>query len=279
MKDGVLFVNKPKGLTSRDVVNQISKIYHTKKVGHTGTLDPMAKGLLIVCLGRYTKLVDLLTTTSKEYIAIMKLGIKTDTGDITGNILQKEETHFSTEQIKKCFDEFPKSYIQTVPIYSAVKVNGKKLYEYARMGSFVELPNREVNIYDLEILKLENDTIEFKTTVSKGTYIRALIEDIAHSLGTIATMTELNRTKQGDYSLEESLKLESITEETPLKTLEDLFSYPKIEIAEEQKGLVENGGILSLNTKEEKVFLTFQKQVIAIYEKQDLKYKMVFKVI
>ena len=115
------------------------EIYHTKKVGHTGTLDPMATGLLIVCLGRYTKLVDLLTSTSKEYIATMKLGIKTDTGDITGNILQKEENHFSKEQIENCFHKFPKSYIQTVPIYSAVKVNGKKLYEYARMGSPVEL--------------------------------------------------------------------------------------------------------------------------------------------
>ena len=279
MKDGVLFIHKPKNVTSRDVVNQISKIYHTKKVGHTGTLDPMATGLLILCLGRYTKLVDLLTTTSKEYIATMKLGIETDTGDITGNILKKEEKYFKVEQIHKCFDEFPKNYVQTVPIYSAVKVNGKKLYEYARMGELVELPKREVTIYNLEILKIENDTIEFKTTVSKGTYIRALIADIAHSLGTIATMTALIRTKQGGYSLEESLKLESITEKTPLKTIEDLFSYPKIEITEEQKGLVENGNILSLNTIEEKVFLTFQEQVIAIYEKQDAKYKMVFKVI
>ncbi len=279
MKDGVLFISKPKNVTSRDVVNQISKIYHTKKVGHTGTLDPMATGLLIVCLGHYTKLVDILTTTSKEYIATMKLGIKTNTGDITGNILQKEESHFSVEQIEKCFREFPKSYVQTVPIYSAVKVNGKKLYEYARTGESVELPKREVTIYDLEIIKIEEDTIKFKTKVSKGTYIRALIEDIAHSLGTIATMTELIRTKQGDYSLEESIKLESITEETPLKTLEDLFSYPKIEITEEQKGLVENGNILSFNTTEEKIFLTFQQKVIAIYERKDSQYKMVFKVI
>ena len=129
MKDGVLFISKPKNVTSRDVVNQVSKIYHTKKVGHTGTLDPMATGLLIVCLGRYTKLVDMLTTTSKEYIATMRLGIKTDTGDITGNILQEEKLHFSADQIKKCFDEFPKSYMQTVPIYSAVKVNGKPKYQ------------------------------------------------------------------------------------------------------------------------------------------------------
>ena len=151
--NGVLFVNKPEGLTSRDVVNQISRIYGTKKVGHTGTLDPMATGVLIVCLGSYTKLVNLLTSSYKEYIADMKFGVKTDTGDVIGNVLETKEVNVSYDELKCVIDTFPKEYIQTVPKYSAVKVNGKKLYEYAREGKEVELPKRQVFIEELELLE------------------------------------------------------------------------------------------------------------------------------
>lgn len=279
MKDGILFINKPQGLTSRDVVNQISKIYQTKKVGHTGTLDPLATGVLIICLGKYTKLVEELTSSEKEYIATMKLGIKTDTGDITGNILEKKEVTVSQNEIEKSFQAFPKEYIQTVPIYSAVKVNGKKLYEYAREKKSVELPKRKVWIKNLEILHIKKDKIIFKTIVSKGTYIRSLLEDLAKSFNELATMESLVRTKQGKVSLENCLELKDIHIETPLKKVADIFDYPQIEIDEETKRKVENGNKLFLTAKEPKVFITFQEEIIAIYEKQENWYKMIFKVI
>ena len=279
MKDGILFINKPQGLTSRDVVNQISKIYQTKKVGHTGTLDPLATGVLIICLGKYTKLVEELTSSEKEYIATMKLGIKTDTGDITGNILEKKEVTVSQNEIEKSFQAFPKEYIQTVPIYSAVKVNGKKLYEYAREKKSVELPKRKVWIKNLEILHIKKDKIIFKTIVSKGTYIRSLLEDLAKSFNELATMERLVRTKQGKVSLENCLELKDIHIETPLKKVADIFDYPQIEIDEETKRKVENGNKLFLTAKEPKVFITFQEEIIAIYEKQENCYKMIFKVI
>ena len=279
MQDGVLFINKPQGLTSRDVVNQISKIYQTKKVGHTGTLDPLATGVLIICIGKYTKLVEELTSSEKEYIATMKLGIKTDTGDITGNILEKKEITVSKNDIEKSFQTFPKEYMQTVPLYSAVKVNGKKLYDYAREKKEVQLPQRKVKIKKLEILQINQETSTFKAIVSKGTYIRSLIEDLAKSFNEVATMQSLVRTKQGKISIEDCIELDNIYKETSLKTLTDLFEYPKIEINEETKRKVENGNKLFLNTTEPKVFLTFHQTILAIYEKHENCYKILFKVI
>lgn len=279
MQDGVLFIDKPQGLTSRDVVNQVSKIYQTKKVGHTGTLDPLATGVLIICLGKYTKLVDELTSSEKEYVATMKLGIKTDTADITGNIIEEKESTISKKEIELAFQKFPKEYTQTVPLYSAVKVNGKKLYEYAREKKEVQLPKRKVWIKNLEILNIAQDTITFKTIVSKGTYIRSLIEDLAKSFNEVATMQSLVRTKQGKISIEDCIELNNLHREISLKTLTDLFEYPKIEIDEETKRKVENGNKLFLNITEPKVFLTFHQTILAIYEKQENCYKMIFKVI
>mgnify|MGYP001427190634 FL=1 len=149
--NGVLFINKESGVTSRDVVNKICKIYHTKKVGHTGTLDPLATGVLVVCMGSYTKLVSKITSYEKEYVATMKLGILTDTGDITGKIIKKINKEISEEKIRKCFEKFPKEYLQTIPKYSAVKVNGKKMYEYARESIEISLPKRQVQIKELEV--------------------------------------------------------------------------------------------------------------------------------
>ncbi len=277
--NGVLFINKPENWTSRDIVNKIGKILETKKVGHTGTLDPMAKGVLIICVGRYTKLVDLLTASSKEYKVEMKLGIKTDTADITGNVLERQDIIISEETIKKTFQEFPKEYIQKVPIYSAVKVNGKKLYEYARNNISVEVPSKKVQIHFLEILDINFPKIKFKTCVSKGTYIRSLIEDIALKMGAFATMTNLERIKNGSVSIEDCLEITEVTKDTPLKQLDDLFNYPKIEITEEEKRKVENGNRLYLNTKEEKVILSYNNEAVAIYERIEEYYKMLFKVI
>ena len=279
MIDGILFVNKPKDMTSRDVVNRVSKIYHTKKVGHTGTLDPLATGVLILCLGKYTKLVQELTSEEKEYVAVMKLGYLTDTLDVTGTILKEKKVQVSQERICSVFQNFPKEYWQTVPLYSAVKINGKKLYEYARENEEVELPKRKVQIKNLEILKIEKDTITFKTTVSKGTYIRSLIKDLASEMQEYGVMQELTRTKQGNFHLEDCSDLEDISENTPLKKLEDLFSYPRVQITEEIKKRIQNGNVLYLEINAPRVLLMNQENAVAIYEKCDSCYKMVFKVI
>lgn len=276
--NGVLFVNKPEGLTSRDVVNQISRIYGTKKVGHTGTLDPMATGVLIVCLGSYTKLVNLLTSSYKEYIADMKFGVKTDTGDVTGNVLETKEVNVSYDELKRVIDTFPKEYIQTVPKYSAVKVNGKKLYEYARVGKEVELPKRQVFIEELELLEYQDGIARFRCVVSKGTYIRSLILDIAERLDTVATMSGLVRTKQGNVSLEDCMTLESITKDTPLKTVDELFLLPKIEVNEQDYQRVMNGNPLFLETTEPRIFVMYHKEVVAMYEKKEESYRIIFQV-
>ena len=279
MQDGVIFIEKPKNWTSRDVVNQISKIFNTKKVGHTGTLDPIAKGVLIVCLGKYTKLVNLLTNTSKTYIATMKLGIETDTLDITGNIIKTEEFNISEEKIRMAFQNFPKKYNQEVPSFSAIKVKGKKLYEYARKNIKVELPKKEVEIFSLKILEIKKDTIIFEANVSKGTYIRSLIRDLAYQMKTVGTMTDLIRTKQGNVMLQDCIPLEKVTKNTSLKQLKDLFFFPSIEINEEEVKKVQNGNSIKLTTNEETIFLTKNKEPIAIYKKNENKYIMIFKAI
>ena len=226
----IINVCKEKNMTSRDVVNIISKHLHTKKVGHTGTLDPLATGVLIVCTNHDTKLVDILTSKNKEYIATMRLGIQTDTGDITGNIIKRATYKVTKDQIIKVLNNFLGSSTQTVHIYSAVKINGKKLYEYARNGEEVTLPTREINISSIELLDYHDDLIKFKVTVSKGTYIRSLIEDIGKTLQTVATMEDLVRTKQGNYKIEDSYTLEDIKNDNykpiPLNiVLKDYHTY------------------------------------------------------
>ena len=169
--------------------------------------------------------------------------------------------------------------MQTVPLYSAVKVNGKKLYEYARADEKVLLPKRKVIIRNLQLLKINSPEITFKTTVSKGTYIRSLIVDLAESFGQLATMQSLVRTKQGPISIEECFDLEEVTQETPLKTLGELFDYPRIAIDEMTKKKIINGNILNLPSTAPRVFLTFKEKIIAIYEKKEKYYRIIFKVI
>lgn len=277
--NGVLFVNKPEGWTSRDVVNKIGCIFGTKKVGHTGTLDPLATGVLVICLGNYTKLVEKLTSSDKEYLVNMHLGIKTDTADITGNILDINSDKISKEVISSTFLSFPREYSQKVPMYSAVKVQGKKLYEYAREGTKVSVPSRSVKIYKLELLNVENQEITFLTTVSKGTYIRSLVEDLAFQMGTFGTMYSLKRVRSGNILLRNCFELDEITKDTPLKQLEDLFDYPRIDISSYEYHKVLNGNKLNLNHTSLNVMLYYDNQAIAIYEKNGLEYKMVFKVV
>ena len=266
--DKLLVVNKEKNLTSRDVVNNLTKIFNTKKIGHTGTLDPIATGVLVCLFGKYTKLVDLLTSLDKEYIAEIKLGIKTDTGDITGSIIENKSFNITKDNIIKVFEKFPQKYEQTVPKYSAVKINGKKLYEYARNNIEIELPKREVSIFSLELIDYEKYIIKFKTHVSKGTYIRSLIEDICEKLGTIGTMNNLIRTKQGGFDIEDSFILDDIKNGNfKFQNIHEFLKYPSIEINDELIKIIKNGGrIKNIYNVQDKVIFTYQGEDIAIYE-------------
>ena len=267
--NGIILVNKPIDYTSRDVVNKLTKVFNTKKIGHTGTLDPIATGVLVICIGKSTKLCDLLTSKYKEYIATIKLGTKTDTLDITGNILEEQEVKtYTKEDITKVLNSFLGKSIQETPIYSAVKVNGKKLYEYAREGISIELPKREIDIKSIELLDYKDNEITFKTTVSKGTYIRALINDICTKLNTIGTMSKLIRTKQGEFNLENCYTLEDIesgnykliSNEEVLKGLET------IEIDEKLLIPVNNGAVINKIFKKEMACLKYKDKIIAIYK-------------
>ena len=213
--NGIIIINKEKDYTSRDIVNIACKKLNTKKVGHTGTLDPMATGVLVLCIGNATKLVDVITSYDKEYIVEVELGTLTDTLDITGNIIKDLDCIIEKEKIEKCLKSFVGFYNQEVPIYSAVKINGKKLYEYARNNEEVTLPSRKVEIKELELLdfriyKNSKTILKLRCLVSKGTYIRSLIRDIAFKLNTVGTMSSLCRTKQGEFNLSEAISLENL---------------------------------------------------------------------
>lgn len=266
--DQLLVVNKPEGFTSRDVINKLSKILNTKKIGHTGTLDPIATGVLVCLTGKYTKLVDLLTALDKEYVAEIKLGIKTDTGDITGNVIDTSNKVILKNDILDVIKKFPKKYLQTVPKYSAVKIDGKKLYEYARENIDIELPKREVNIYNLELISFNDDIIKIKTKVSKGTYIRSLIEDICDMLGTVGCMKSLVRTYQGVFGIDEAYTLEDIKNNNyKSKNIHEFLDYPCINVEECNLKTVLNGGKISnIYNIKDKVIMIYNNKDLAIYE-------------
>lgn len=268
MQDNCLIIlNKPSGYTSRDIVNIISKKLKTRKVGHTGTLDPLASGVLVLTVNRYTKLGELLTSLDKEYIAEIKLGIMTDTLDITGNIIAKEEFKITREDIEKVFKSFIGKYQMEVPIYSAIKVKGKKLYEYARNNEKVELPIKNVEIKELELLDFHNDIIKFRTKVEKGTYIRSLIRDICLRLNTIGTMNSLVRTKQGNFTLDSANELEQ--DKYNFLKITDVLNIMTYNLQENEYQKVINGNKLNLNSNEKILLLTYEKEEIAIYQKKE----------
>ena len=272
--NGILVVNKEKDYTSRDVVNILTKEFNTKKIGHTGTLDPLATGVLVVCIGKYTKLISEITSYDKEYIAQIKLGIKTDTGDITGNVLEEKEFNVTEDDITKVLNSFLGKSIQTVPKYSAVKINGKKLYEYARNNEDIELPKREIEVKKIELINYTDDIIQFKTTVSKGTYIRSLIEDICEKLNTVGTMNNLQRTKQGYFNIEDSYYLEDIKNNNyKLVDIEKILNYKTYDLSKKEYEKVINGCKMNFNINDEKVFLKYLGDIIAIYIKDNEFYK------
>lgn len=213
-KCGILIVDKPKDSTSNDVVNKVKKLLNTK-VGHTGTLDPNATGVLPLLLGKGTKFSKYLINHDKKYIATLQLGIKTSTADVEGDIVERKEVDsckLNETNITKCLNSFLGKQTQTPPIYSAIKIKGKKLYEYARNNIEVEIPKRNIEIYSIGIVNLDIDkkVIEFEVECSKGTYIRSLCEDIAYVLGTVGYMKDLRRAKVGDFELCDAVSIDEI---------------------------------------------------------------------
>ncbi len=269
--DGILVINKPSGITSRDVVNKISKLLNTKKVGHTGTLDPLATGVLVLCIGKATKLVDVITGTDKEYIASVKLGISTDTLDVEGKVLEKRNCYVNKQELIRVLKSFIGKYNQEVPIYSAVKINGKKLYEYARRNEKVNLPKREVEIKKIELLEFSNDAYSFKVTVSKGTYIRSLIKDINDKLGVIGVMDSLKRTRQGKFKIDNSYTLEDVlNNKHKLISIKDVLKDKNcVTIDDNLFDVIKHGGIINNIYKEDYVTFIHNGNVVSIYKIYD----------
>ena len=212
--NGVLNIFKPKGMSSFDAVRVVKKVAGTGKVGHTGTLDPEATGVLPICIGRATKIIDYIMDSEKVYEVTLKLGIRTTTYDLEGEVLEERDpSHLTEEEILNAINSFKGEYSQIPPMYSALKQNGVRLYELARKGIEVERKGRLVNIYNLEDIKINNPYISMKVTCSKGTYIRSLCYDIGEKLGVFATMTQLNRAKTSVFSQEKSININELTKE------------------------------------------------------------------
>ena len=251
--DGVIVIRKEKGFTSHDVVAKLRGILHMKKIGHTGTLDPDAEGVLPVALGKETRQVDMITDKEKTYEAVMRLGVVTDTQDMSGTVLsQVSELNITEEELRTVIASFVGDYMQVPPMYSALKVNGKKLYELAREGKTVERKARPGCVYEIEILEMKLPLVRFSDTCSKGTYIRTLCHDIGQKLGCGACMEELTRTASGEYRWEDSITLdqvqkemeEGILEQRILSVSEVLKAYPQIRCNKFGDRLLLNGNAL-----------------------------------
>ena len=255
MLNGIISIYKEAGYTSHDVVAKMRGICRQKKIGHTGTLDPQATGVLPVCLGSGTKLCDMLTEKEKEYKAVMLLGVTTDTQDTTGQVLSEKTVTVTEEQVEQACRSFLGKYQQVPPMYSALKVNGKKLYELAREGKEVERKAREAEILDLQILSVQLPRVEFLVRCTKGTYIRTLCADIGEKLGCGACMESLLRTKVGSFDLEHSVTLSQLEDlrdegrvDSVLFPVEKAFEQTAfLTVKEEFSKLLHNGNPLTVN--------------------------------
>ncbi|MEX6475664.1 tRNA pseudouridine(55) synthase TruB [Fusobacterium animalis] len=271
--EGIIVVNKPKGITSFDVIRKLKKILKTKKIGHTGTLDPLATGVMLVCVGRATKLASDLEAKDKIYIADFDIGYATDTYDIEGKKIAENIIEVSKENLKQSIKKFIGNIKQIPPMYSAIKIDGNKLYHLARKGIEVERPKRDVTIEYINLLDFKDNKVKIETKVSKGCYIRSLIYDIGQDLGTYATMTALQRKQVGDYSLENSYSLEQIekmifnNDFNFLKTIEEIFSYDKYSLqTEKELTLYKNGNTVKIkeNLENKRYRIYFQNEFVGL---------------
>lgn len=269
--NGVILVNKEAGMSSHDVIYKLRKIFKTKKIGHCGTLDPMATGVLVCLINNATKLSNYLVLDTKEYIATFKLGVATTTQDLEGDIVATKEylNEYNKHDILKVLDEFQQDVIQTPSIYSAIKVNGRKLYEYARANEEVEIPQRLIHISKIELLEYKDDLITIKVNCSSGTYIRTLCFDIAAKLGYPGVLTSLIRTKSGKFNIEDTYTLEQLrTEDFKLISItEALTNYDSIILSDEQLLDVKNGKTIMIEKTKPFVVLDKTNEAVAIYDK------------
>ncbi|MBU5482789.1 tRNA pseudouridine(55) synthase TruB [Clostridium sp. MSJ-11] len=260
--NGVLNIFKPSGITSFDVVRMVKKAANTKKVGHTGTLDPMASGVLPICLGNATKIVDYIMNESKIYKSTLKLGVVTDTYDKEGKILKEETVDLEPKIVEECIKSFQGSIDQVPPMYSALKVNGKRLYQLAREGIEVERKARKINIYSIDILNIDLPYVTFQVHCSKGTYIRSLCYDIGEKLGVGASMWALERVKTGIFNIKDALHIDNLNNQNINEYLvpidEALSKYESITIEEVYEKLLVNGVLI----KDKRIMGNIKKDVI-----------------
>lgn len=282
--DGFIIVNKPKDMTSHTVCNKIRRVMNTKKVGHSGTLDPLATGVLVVAVGRATKLINYLENQDKTYLAEALFGIETDSYDILGKILNEDlNTNPTNTEIDNALLKLKDTKTQIPPIYSAIKVNGRKLYDYAKMGEEVEIKPRNIKIHSLfRVNDIKDKKVLIEVTADKGFYVRSLISDLGKELGTYAVMNNLIRIKAGSYSIDMAQTLEEIELNGPIiHSIEETFAHLKqIQVNDYIAKLVKNGVILDERQFDlnEMFKIYHNNKLIAIYEPFDnKKYKLVLK--
>lgn len=253
--NGIVIVNKPQEWTSHDVVGKLRGIYHERRIGHSGTLDPMATGVLVVFIGRATRAVEFAESHEKEYCAGIRFGIKTDTQDITGTVMEQSDVIPSLSQLELAVESFRGEISQVPPMYSAIKVQGKKLYELARKGQEVERSPRTIHISKLEVRPRNEQEYELDVVCSKGTYIRTLCEDIGTAVNSCACMCSLQRIRAGSFAIEDSHTIEEIQTD-PLRYLlpvDQLFlDYPEKKVTVNQEKVIRNGGTYSTDMDEGK---------------------------
>ena len=254
MANGIISIDKPQGWTSQDVTSRLRRVFSTRRIGHGGTLDPLATGVLPVFVGRATRGVEFFEHAQKTYETVLRLGIMTDTEDITGTVLEQRPVSVTREQLLTALEDFRGQIMQTPPMYSALKVNGRKLYDLARAGQEVERQSRPITIYELDCLSFDGERAHLRVRCSKGTYIRTLCKDIGLALGCGGCMEQLRRVQAGEYTIADSVSLEQLLRESEngedvlryLKPVDSMFAaYPALELTPNQTKRIRNGNSFS----------------------------------
>ena len=262
--NGIVIVDKPQGWTSQDVTARLRRVFQTRRIGHGGTLDPMATGVLPVFVGRGTRGVEFFEHAEKAYETVLQLGITTDTEDISGEVLEKRDVHISETEFTEILSQFRGKIMQVPPMYSALKVNGQKLCDLARKGKTVERQPREIEIFELTMLEFNGDTARLRVKCSKGTYIRTLCKDIGEALGCGGCMAELRRVQAGEYTIEEAVPLQTLLDaENPeefLRPVDSMFrNFPSVTLSDKQEKRCRNGNSFSV-TMESGTYRVYSKQ-------------------
>lgn len=267
MLNGIILLDKEEGLTSRKIDNKIMNLFQTRKVGHLGTLDPFATGLLVIGVNKGTKCLTYIDDSRKTYVATLVLGKKTSTGDLTGEFIdEKEVKTLDLKTIEDTLASFLGKSEQIPPMTSAIKMNGQALYKIAHKGGEVERKPRPIEIFSIKVIEFKDNVLVFETEVSRGTYIRVLGEDIAEKLGTVGYLSALRRTKVDNISIDDAVKLDDLTE-NDLHNAVNMINIPHYEINDVELGLVMNGRRLRLKSSEEKLLLVHNNECVAVYSK------------